>query len=316
MGGVYAKRRGRDPARWELTIAHRVHGEGVSSPVAPCCAGIRGLHGAPHHCWAPPDEPPVQYGCDLSLTDDAGQAPLHPDLCATASDPSGARTTLGDEPSQGSYVDASPASGVDSGPSRPRTASSTDSRRLGHEAHTAPVRRPLVTPPCVQDGTERPIQRPKDPADQAEYYRGKQTCHTLKNLLVLNATCDICFLSNTGDGKASDTIMAELTSSTVPPGSCLSQETGCQGCFRHGVTIVQPKNTPRGGELTPPEKKTNRRISSIRIRIEQAMGGVQRDRIVKDNIRLLKDGMRDAVMETCCGLPNFRLQYRPWHYAS
>jgi hypothetical protein len=45
------------------------------------------------------------------------------------------------------------------------------------------------------------------------------------------------------------------------------------------------------------------------------MGGVKRYRIVKDNIRLLKEGMRDAVMETCCGLHNVRLQDRPWHYA-
>jgi hypothetical protein len=29
----------------------------------------------------------------------------------------------------------------------------------------------------------------------------------------------------------------------------------------------------------------------------------------------LKDGIRDTIMETCCGLHNFRLQYRPWHYA-
>ena len=42
---------------------------------------------------------------------------------------------------------------------------------------------------------------------------------------------------------------------------------------------------------------------------------VKRDRIGKDTIRLLKDGMRDAVMETWCGLHNFRLQDRPWHYA-
>ena len=46
------------------------------------------------------------------------------------------------------------------------------------------------------------------------------------------------------------------------------------------------------------------------------MGGVKRDRIVKDKIHLLKDGIRDAVMETCCGLHNFHLQYRPWYYAS
>ena len=91
---------------------------------------------------------------------------------------------------------------------------------------------------------------------------------------------------------------------------------GFQGFVLAGITIVQPKKKPRGGELTPPEKATNRRISSIRSRIEQAIGGVKRDRIVKDNIRLLKDGIRDTIMDTCGGLHNFRLQYRPWHYAS
>jgi hypothetical protein len=91
---------------------------------------------------------------------------------------------------------------------------------------------------------------------------------------------------------------------------------GFQGFVLADVTIVQPKKKPRGGELTPPEKANNHRISSIRIRIEHAIGGVKRYRIVKDKIRLLKDSIRDTIMETCCGLHNFRLQYRPWHYAS
>lgn len=77
------------------------------------------------------------------------------------------------------------------------------------------------------------------------------------------------------------------------------------------MTIVQPKNPPPGGELTPPEKAANRAISSLRIRIEHAIGGVPRDRMGKDKIRLLKDGLRETVMETCCGLHNFRLQDRP-----
>jgi hypothetical protein len=42
---------------------------------------------------------------------------------------------------------------------------------------------------------------------------------------------------------------------------------------------------------------------------------VKRDRIVQDKIRLLKDGIRDAIMEMCCGLHTFRLQYQPWRYA-
>jgi hypothetical protein len=110
--------------------------------------------------------------------------------------------------------------------------------------------------------------------------------------------------------------MAELAGYTLPPGSCLYQDKGVQGFLLNGITIVQPKKKPRGGELTPPEKATNRRISSIRIRIEHTIGGVKRDRIVKDKIRLFKDGIRDTIMETCCGLHNFRLQYRPWRYAS
>jgi hypothetical protein len=49
--------------------------------------------------------------------------------------------------------------------------------------------------------------------------------------------------------------------------------------------------------------------------IEHAIGGVKRYRMVKDKIRLLKDGIRETIMERCCGLHNFRLQYRLWNYA-
>jgi hypothetical protein len=108
----------------------------------------------------------------------------------------------------------------------------------------------------------------------------------------------ICFLSHTYEGKASDKSLAERSGYTFPPGSCLHQDKGFQGFFLHGITIVQPKKKPPGGVLTPPEQATNRRIASIRVRIEQAIGGVKRYRIVKDKIRLLKDGIRDTVMET------------------
>jgi hypothetical protein len=130
----------------------------------------------------------------------------------------------------------------------------------------------------------------------------------------MNEICHICFLSHTYEGKASDKSLAELAGYTLPSGSCLYQDKGFQGFFLPRITICQPKKKPCGGELTPSEKAENRRLSSIRIRIEHAIGGVKRYRIVKDKIRLLKDRVRDTVMETCCGLHNFRLQYRPWNY--
>jgi hypothetical protein len=83
-----------------------------------------------------------------------------------------------------------------------------------------------------------------------------------------------------------------------------------------GITMIQPEKESHAGERTPPEKAHNRVIWSIRIRSEHAIGGVKRYRMVKDRICLLKGGMRDAIMETRCGLHHFRLQYHPWRYAN
>ena len=65
---------------------------------------------------------------------------------------------------------------------------------MSYAASDATDSRPSDLPPFVHDGTERPIQRPKDAEEQQEYYRGKKKGHTLKNLLVINETCHMCFL--------------------------------------------------------------------------------------------------------------------------
>ena len=89
---------------------------------------------------------------------------------------------------------------------------------------------------------------------------------------------------------------------------------GFQGFVVSGSVMMQPKKKPRGGELTSEAKEENRRINAIRVRIEHVIGSVKRYRIVKDKLRLWRERVHDMVMETCCGLHNFRLQYRPWVY--
>jgi hypothetical protein len=213
-------------------------------------------------------------------------------------------------------VDSSPPYGAASGVSPARAAAGSHSWRV-RDAPDQPTDDGWGhLPPLWHDGPERPIHRPRDGEEQQEYDSGKKKCHTINNLLIIDETCQICVLSATYEGKANDKRLAELEGYRLPPGSCLSQDRGFQGFALAGVTMVQPKKKPRGGELTPPEKATNRRISAIRIRMEHAIGGVKRYRIVQDKIRLLKDWMRDPVLETCGGLHNFRLQYRPWNYAS
>ena len=100
----------------------------------------------------------------------------------------------------------------------------------------------------------------------------------------------------------------------LPQGSTLYQDTGFQGFDLQGVNIIQPEKKPKGRELSNIEKESNRKIASIRIRVEHAISGVKRYRIVKDKLRNWKKGFCDLVMETCCGLHNLRLNFRPWCY--
>ena len=167
-----------------------------------------------------------------------------------------------------------------------------------------------------QDGTERAIERPKAAQAQTTFYSGKRKRHTVKNNLLANASAKIILLTPTCEGKKHDKKIADETQLTLPKGSYLYQDTGFQGYSLVDVTILQPLKKPRGRELTSVEKENNREISRIRIRVEHAIGGVKRYRIVKDQLRTRKDDFRDRVMETCCGLHNFRLNFRPWNYAS
>ena len=49
-----------------------------------------------------------------------------------------------------------------------------------------------------------------------------------------------------------------------------------------------------------------------RLRIEHVNSSVKRCRIVKDRLRLWKEGVRDRVMARCCALHNFRVRLTSW----
>jgi hypothetical protein len=147
-----------------------------------------------------------------------------------------------------------------------------------------------------------------------ESFTAEKKQHSLKNNTMINMSCRILFLTDTVPGKKHDKKLADETMSFLPEGSRLAQDTGFQGFTLNHVTILQPKKKPRGKMLTEMEKHVNQWLSSLRIRVEHAIGGVKRYRIVKDKIRNWKEGFRDSVFETCCGLHNFRLHFRPWHY--
>ena len=77
--------------------------------------------------------------------------------------------------------------------------------------------------------------------------------------------------------------------------------------------ILMPTKKPRGQELTRAQQRANQALHARRLRIEHVNRSVKRCRMVKDRIRLWKEGVRDVVMEICCALHNFRVRLSPWH---
>ncbi|MBI5032745.1 MAG: hypothetical protein HZB51_19650 [Chloroflexi bacterium] len=62
--------------------------------------------------------------------------------------------------------------------------------------------------------------------------------------------------------------------------------------------------------MRPADKRRNRRISRVRVRVEHAIAGVKRARIVKDVLRNRKANFSDSAMEIACSLQNWRVRYR------
>jgi hypothetical protein len=154
--------------------------------------------------------------------------------------------------------------------------------------------------------------RPQDPVEQTRCDRGQKKCHTVKNVLLINAALTILFLSETYAGRTHDKRIAEATPYPLPAGSRLLQDLGFLAFTLDRVAIIMPMRKPRGRPLTRAQKTANRRIARRRVHIEHVNSRVKRCRIVHDTCRLRKAGIRDLLMEVCCALHNFRVRLTPW----
>jgi hypothetical protein len=153
---------------------------------------------------------------------------------------------------------------------------------------------------------------PPQPTRRARHHRGKKKDHTVKNVLQVNALLTILFLSDTYGGPTPDQRIADATPYPLPPGRQLLQDLGLLAFTLPDVEILMPTRKPRGQDLTPEKKLSNQALHQRRLRIEQVNRSVERCRIVKDRLRLWKEGGRDRVMEIGCALHNFRVRLSPW----
>jgi len=161
------------------------------------------------------------------------------------------------------------------------------------------------------DGTERPIQRPQDKVKQKANYSGKKKRHTRKNIIISTNKKRVNFLSNTTSGKEHDFIIlkTEAPPNLMPKSVKKHLDLGFKGIDKQfpGHIISMPKRKPRTKELTPFIKEQNKKKSSARVLVENALVGVKRLRIVSDVYRNKKKDFDDTAMLISCGLWNYHL---------
>jgi DDE superfamily endonuclease len=133
----------------------------------------------------------------------------------------------------------------------------------------------------------------------------------LTNRLRITAALRILFLRETPPGSVHDKRLADTTPSPLPMGSHLRPDTGFPAFTLAGVDILQPTKQPRGKELPSAQKASKREVSRRRVRIEHVQSSVKRCRMLKETIRMGKEGRRDLVMEIGCALHTFRVRVTP-----
>src|SRR6266699_3132344 len=278
--------------------------------------------------WETPHRPPVERVPELSAADTRRPVVLPAHVPEDVQPSSGPGTLIRHGPEQSQAVDsraltraaggaAPPRCCADSLAGRTGAAARRFGGRRGHGGHAAgrgtrTHGRRTGLPPFAHDGTERRIVRPQDPAEQTDCYSGKKKDHTVKNVLLVHALLTILFLSDTYGGRVHDLRIAEATPYPLPAGSQLLQDLGFLAFTLPQVEILMPTKKPRGQELTQEQTRANQALHHRRLRIEHVNSSVKRCRIVKDRIRLWKQGVRDLVMELCCALHNFRVRLTPW----
>ena len=161
----------------------------------------------------------------------------------------------------------------------------------------------------IFDGTERPIQRPKDRVKQKQNYSGKKKRHTRSHLGATDVNKRILLLSHSYDGKDHDKgiLNQENWSQYIPDGVKIQGDLGFHGLQNEYVNVQTPHKKPKGGDLSDEQKEENRALARERVVCEHAFGGMKRYTIASHVYRNRKEGFDDRSMLTAAGLWNFYL---------
>ena len=161
----------------------------------------------------------------------------------------------------------------------------------------------------ILDGTERPVQRPKDSETQKENYSGKKKRHTRKHITGSTRTKRVILLTKARGGKVHDKrqLDEEALVEYIPDEVAVEGDLGFQGLQNEFDNIHLPYKKPRGKELSQQQQQENREFSRQRVKCEHAHAGIKHYRSVTDVYRNRVPNFDDRLMLNATGLWNFYL---------
>lgn len=161
------------------------------------------------------------------------------------------------------------------------------------------------------DATERKVERPKNKKKQNKTYSGKKKIHARKNIVVSDKNKRVLVVSATRSARRHDKRMADkdILFERIPKDVEVFVDTGFQGIKqKHHNSFVPTKRT-KNKPLTDEQKQWNKLISSIRVPVEHAIGGIKRYQSVTQTFRNKKQQLADTFILLATGLWNYHLQF-------
>jgi len=161
------------------------------------------------------------------------------------------------------------------------------------------------------DGSDRRIQRPKSPKRQNKTYSGKKKTHTRKQIVLSDEHKRILVLTPTKSGRRHDKKLADKSEvfTHLPDQVTAWLDTGFVGIQKQHLNILIPKKRSRGRPLSEEDKTENRLISSFRVVIEHAIGGMKRYQCLQQPYRNRKPKLDDQFSLLSAGLWNYHLSF-------
>jgi hypothetical protein len=157
------------------------------------------------------------------------------------------------------------------------------------------------------DGTERPIQRPKNAKRRSKTYSGKKKQTTRKVIIACDEKRRVGYLSQSKSGRRHDKRLLDKADILrhIPPQVTLWVDTGFQGIAKQHPNTQMPKKTTRKKPLSPEQKQNNRIISGIRVTVEHAIAGIKRMAVMTLPLRNRTPNIDDTFALLSTGLWNF-----------